>query len=67
MDVRFRVGIRPSQSELEAATSGGGALELGMKAASSNPDTPELKLDVEMVSSPAAFNERMCDRSEALS
>lgn len=66
MDVRFRVGIRPSQSELETATSGG-ALELGMKAASSNPDTLELKLDVEMVSSPAAFNERMCDRSEALS
>jgi len=51
----------------QPATSGGGTLELWMKAASSNPDTLELKLDEEMVSSPAAFSERMCDRSEALS
>jgi hypothetical protein len=38
-----------------------------MKVASSSPDTLELKLDVEMESSPPALKERMCDRSEALS
>lgn len=59
MDVRFRVGIGPSQSGMETETSGEGALELVWKAASSTPETLELKLEAEMESSPAACKERV--------